>query len=389
MIPRRAAQRLRTLAGSFPVVAVTGPRQSGKTTLVRAEFRDRPYASLEDPDVREQATLDPRAFLDRFPDGCVLDEIQRSPGLLSYIQTAVDADPRPGRYVITGSGNLALLASVSQSLAGRAATLELLPFTAAEIADAGRLPPLDELLARGLYPALYDRQVDAGDWHAAYVQSYLERDVRQVVNVGSLIDFQRFLRLAAARVGQLLNVASLAQDAGIAQGTARAWLSVLEAGYVVFRLPPYHRNFGKRLIKSPKLYFVDTGLAAYLLGVANPSQMALHFARPALFENLVVTEAIKKRANTGARYDCYFWRDNIGTEVDLLVESGDGLTPVEIKSGATFQPEWLSGLRAWLRHTAGARRNRPGLVYGGDASFWMDEVAVLGWRDALAVSARS
>ena len=387
MIPRQAAARLRTLAHGFSVVAVTGPRQSGKTTLVRAEFADRPYASLEDPDVREQATIDPRGFLGRFPGGCVLDEIQRAPGLLSYIQTLVDRRPKPGQYVITGSSNLALLASVSQSLAGRAATLELLPLGCAEVAHTGRIPPLDELLFRGLYPALYERDIDAGDWHAAYVQSYLERDVRQVANVGSLIDFQRFLRLAAARVGQVLNIASLAQDAGIAQGTARAWLSVLEAGYVVFRLAPFHTNFGKRLIKSPKLYFVDTGLAAYLLGISSPAQMAVHFARPGLFENLVVAEALKKRANTGARYDCYFWRDNIGTEVDLLVESGAGLTPVEIKSGATFQPEWLAGLRAWMRHTEGAPRNRPGLIYGGEASFWLDDVAVLGWRDALTVNA--
>lgn len=387
VIPRFAAARLRALARSFPVVAVTGPRQSGKTTLVRREFAAKPYVSLEDPDTRQQAVLDPRGFLSRFPRGCVLDEIQRAPDLLSYVQTDVDSARTPGRYIVTGSNNLALLASVSQSLAGRAATLELLPFSYGEVAGTGRAAALDELLFRGLYPALYDRDVAATDWYGAYVQSYLERDVRQVLNVGSLSDFQRFLRLAAARVGQVLNVASLAQDASVAQGTARAWLSVLEAGYVLFRLPPYHTNFGKRLIKSPKLYFADTGLVAYLLGIADARQVALHFVRPALFENLVVVEALKRRANTGARYDCYFWRDSIGTEIDLLVESGAGLTAIEIKSGATFQPEWLAGIKAWWRQTDGARRNSPGLIYGGDGSFWLDDIAVLGWRDALTVAA--
>jgi predicted AAA+ superfamily ATPase len=384
MIPRLAAGRLGELARGFPVVAVTGPRQSGKTTLVRAEFGDRPYASLEDPDTREQAQLDPRGFLARFRGGCVLDEIQRAPDLLSYIQGEVDGARAPGRYVVTGSSNFALLASISQSLAGRVATVELLPLSYGEIGGP-QLPAagIDQLLHRGFYPALYDRDVAPADWYRAYVQSYLERDVRQVINVGNLLDFQRFLRLVAARTAQILNLASLAQDAGISQSTARAWLSVLEAGYVIFRLAPYHVNFGKRLVKSPKVYFIDPGLAANLLGIADAGQMSVHFARPALFENLVVVEAIKRRANTGAQYDCYFWRDNLGNEIDLLVESGEGLTAIEIKSGATFQPEWLAGLKTWWRHTAGARRNRPGLVYGGDASFWMNDVAVLGWRDAL------
>lgn len=384
MIPRLAAARLQVLAKGFPVLAVTGPRQSGKTTLVRSVFARKPYVSLEDPDVREQAARDPRGFLARYPDGCVIDEAQRLPALLSYVQTDVDARPQAGRYVITGSSNLALLASVSQSLAGRAATVELLPFAWSEIAAARGATTLDDLLYRGLYPSLYVRDVAAVDWYAAYVQSYLERDVRQVLNVGSLADFQRFLRLAAARVGQLLNLAALAADAGIAQSTARAWLSVLEAGYVAFRLAPYHVNFGKRLVKMPKLYFYDTGLAAYLLGLSDSAQMATHFARPALFENLVMVEALKKRASSGERYECYFWRDNLGNEIDVLVESPQGLTAIETKSGATFQPEWLSGIRTWWRHTSGARRNRPGLVYGGDLSFWFEDVAVLAWRDAFA-----
>lgn len=384
MIPRHAAARLRALAKGFPVLAVTGPRQSGKTTLVQSVFHRKPYVSLEDPDVREQASQDPRGFLARYPGGCVIDEAQRLPPLLSYLQTEVDARPAPGRYVITGSSNLALLASVSQSLAGRAATVELLPFAWSETAAAGRAVELDELLYRGLYPPLYVRDVAPADWYAAYVQSYLERDVRQVLNIGSLGDFQRFLRLAAARIGQLLNLSALAVDAGIAQSTARAWLSVLEAGYVAFRLAPYHVNFGKRLVKMPKLYFYDTGLAAYLLGLSGAAQLATHFARPALFENLVIVEALKKRVWSGERYECYFWRDNLGNEIDLLVESAQGLTAIEAKSGATFQPEWLAGIRTWWRHTSGARRNRPGLVYGGEASFWFENIAVLGWRDAFA-----
>lgn len=381
MIPRIAADTLRRLAEGFPVLVITGPRQAGKTTLARATFRDKPYVSLEITTERQFAHLDPRGFLARFPHGALLDEAQHAPELFSYIQTRVDEDRQLGQFVLTGSQNLGLFARITQSLAGRVGVVHLLPFSSAELRHAGvEVGNIDELLLRGLYPPLYDRNLTASDWYASYVTTYLERDLRQIANVHDLLQFQRFLALCAARTGQLLNLASLAIDCGIAQGTARSWLGVLQTSYVIFLLPPHHENLGKRVIKAPKLYFHDTGLAAFLIGVHDASHMSIHPSRPALFETFVVSEFLKHRWNAGLRSNLYFWRDNIGTEVDVLVEDGARVFAIEIKSGRTINEEFFSAIRRYLKY-AGDRAYGAGLVYGGEESYVRSGITVRSWQD--------
>ena len=381
MFHRNLEPTLRRLASHFPVVAITGPRQSGKTTLARAVFADKPYVNLEAADERAFARDDPRAFLARFPDGAIIDEAQWVPDLFSYIQVLVDADQRPGRFVLTGSQNFGMLARITQSLAGRVGILHLLPLSLEELrADGIALDELDTWLQRGFYPALHAGEMDGAAWHAAYVTTYLERDVRQVTNVHDLALFQRFLALCAGRTGQLLNLASLAADCGIAQSTARAWLGVLGASYIVHLLQPHHQNLGKRVVKTPKLYFHDVGLAAFLMGIQDKAQLATHPARGALFETFVIGEFLKSRFNAGLRSNLWFWRDNIGTEIDALVEDGRGLFPIEIKSGRTYQDDFLRSLRLFAKY-AGNQAYGAGLVYGGDDSYVRHGVTVKSWRD--------
>ncbi|MBI2317507.1 MAG: ATP-binding protein, partial [Betaproteobacteria bacterium] len=358
----------------------TGPRQSGKTTLLRHALPQWRMVSLEDLDLREFAREDPRGFLARNAPPLVIDEAQHVPALFSYIQTAVDASGEMGRYILSGSQQFSLLARITQSLAGRAALLDLLPLRLRELADAGRVPEsLDALLLQGGYPAVYARGVEAHSYYADYVRSYVERDVRTLTAVQDLGNFQRFLRLCAARTGQLLNLSALANDCGIAQPTAAAWMNVLEASFVARRVAPYHRNFGKRLVKTPRLYFLDTGLCAWLLGISNERDLANHFARGALFETWAVTEALKWRAARGDARPLYFWRDNIGNEVDLVLEQEGGHTLVEIKAGQTFQTAWLKAMDTVERHIAEPVRRA--LIYGGDTSFERAGTTVLGWRD--------
>lgn len=367
---------------SMPVAVVTGPRQSGKTTLLRHALPKWRMVSLEDPDLREFARDDPRGFLAQHPAPLVIDEAQNVPALFSYIQTAVDREAATGRYVLSGSQQFSLLARITQSLAGRAALIELHPMRLKELADAGCAPQsLDRLLFQGGYPALYARGLDARRYFADYVQTYLERDVRKLTSVHNLGNFQRFLRLCASRTAQLLNLNALANDCGIAQPTAAAWMNVLEASFVVKRLAPYYRNFGKRLVKTPKLYFLDTGLAAWLLGIATEDGLSHHLARGALFETWAVTEAFKWRAVRGDAHPPYFWRDNIGNEIDLVLEQNGGLTLVEMKSGRTFQSEWLGALKTVGRHIG--ENVRRALIYGGDTDFARSDVTVLGWRSLV------
>ena len=366
------------MADGYPVVVVTGPRQSGKTTLCLETFSGRPYASLEDPDVRRFALEDPRAFLEQFPDGGLLDEIQRAPELLSYLQGIVDRDGRPGLFVLTGSQQLDVLAGVSQTLAGRAALLTLLPFSLSELTGGLRPGSVEELLHRGLYPPIYDRDLEPRGWYGHYVQTYVERDLRQLVNVRDLASFQTFLRLCAGRTGQLVNLSGLAGDCGITHNTAKAWLSALEASFIVTRLKPHFRNFGKRLIKTPKLYFLDPGLAAWLLEIGDAGQLRSHPLRGPLFESWVVGELLKGRANAGLASNLYFWRDRSGLELDCLLDRGTSLVPVEVKSAKTVPAEAFQAPGRFAE-LAGAEAAPAWIVYGGDRLERRGPGTVLPW----------
>ncbi|MDY6905828.1 MAG: ATP-binding protein [Thermodesulfobacteriota bacterium] len=365
-IPRTIESELQGLAGQYPVITMTGPRQSGKTTLCRAAFAHRPYANLESPDIRQFALDDPRGFLAQYPDGAVLDEIQRAPDLVSYIQTLVDEDQRPGRFILTGSQQFEVSNTVNQSLAGRTAIVKLLPFSLEELQAATTLPDIDSLIRQGFYPRIWDKQLDPTQALGDYFETYIERDLRQLATIKDLRLFERFVRLCAGRVGQLLNISSLANDAGVSHTTAGNWISILEASYILFLLPPYYRNISKRLIKSPKLYFYDVGLAAFLLGIENARQVSRDPLRGNFFENMVIVEALKSRLHQGKRSNLYFYRDSKGNEVDLLFVSGSEIFPIEIKAGMTITREYFKG----LNHIAGVFPDDiprgMGLVYAGD-----------------------
>ena len=380
MIPRLIANKLKQLTYQYPVVAITGPRQSGKTTLVRNIFPQRPYLSLEDPDVRSFALEDPRGFLSGNPEGIIIDEVQRAPDLFSYIQTRVDEIDKEGLYILTGSFNFSLMEGISQSLAGRVGLLNLLPFSFAELDQANRLPDLlEDLLFTGSYPRIYDKRIPANEWYANYVKTYLERDVRSIKNITDLDVFQRFLKMCAARSGQILNLSSLGDDCGITHNTAKSWLSVLQASFIVYLLRPHHKNFNKRLIKSSKLYFYDTGLLSYLIGIDSPENLSTHAFRGPMFETWVISELLKGRLNRGLRENLFFWRDNSGHEIDCILEQGGRLLPLEIKSGQTITRDYFKGLKYWskISQTPGKEAY---LVYGGSMDQKRGEGNVLGWR---------
>ena len=381
MIYRKLTATLQRLAKTFPVIAITGPRQSGKTTLAKAVFADKPYITLEDPAERAFAFEDAKGFLHRFRDGAIFDEAQRWPDLFSYLQGMVDEEPIPGKFILTGSQQFGLLAGVSQSLAGRVGMTALLPLSISELPAASKSSQsLDTLIIKGSYPALHVRDISPADWFASYIATYIERDIRQVLRVHDLSVFQRFVRLCAGRNGQLLNLNALAGETGVSQKTARSWLSVLESSYIVHLLPPYFRNFGKRLIKTPKLYFLDQGLACWLLGIRSHEHIALHPMRGAIFESFIISEFLKSRYNRGLPPDLYFWRDNNGLEADIVFERGTKLQPVEIKSGQTITGDYIrAGQRA--ARFAAEEALQPWLIYGGDDSYERNGVTIMSWRD--------
>lgn len=361
MILRKAAHEIRVLAAQFKAVAVVGPRQSGKTTLVRSVFSHKPYVNLENPDIRRYAVEDPRGFLSNYPQGAILDEAQRVPELFSYLQQILDETAESGLFIITGSNNFLLQESISQSLAGRVGYLYLLPLSLEEIGQ--RESNVNTLLYKGSYPALYNDQTDPGKWYANYISTYVERDVRLLKNITDLITFERFLRLCAGRIGQLLNMSSLAVEIGMDVKTIHSWISVLETSFIVFKLQPFHQNYNKRVVKMPKIYFYDTGLAVALLGIQNADQLALHPFRGSLFENLIVIDFLKRRYNAGKTNNLFFWRNNVGNEIDLLLAKGNTCIPIEIKSGQTVTNDYLKGIQVWNKMT---QTEGGFVVYGGD-----------------------
>ena len=383
MIARDLASRLTEAARKWPSITLTGPRQSGRTTLCRTLFPQHRYETLEAPDVRAFAVEDPRAFLAQFPQGAILDEVQRVPDLPSYLQGVIDADPAPGRWILTGSQNLSLLESVSQSLAGRTAVHHLLPLTRGETMRFPRYPAtLEETLLTGSYPRIFDGNLDAADWLRSYIATYIERDVRTISNVSDLLTFQRFVTLCAARTSQLLNYSSLAGDCGISQPTARAWLSILETSFLVFRLPGLHANLRKRLVKMPKLHFYDTGLVCWLLGIRTPEQLRAHPLRGPIFETWVVSEIGKRQANRGEANRLSFYRDRNGAEADLVVECPTGTVIVEAKSSTTASSSLFDGSKRVRRHLAQSTDLCPVVVvYGGDQPQRRGSDSLVPWRE--------
>ena len=381
MLKRTLEAKLTSLAAKFPVVAVVGPRQSGKTMLVKHAFPGHEYVSLEDLDTRAYAETDPRAFLSDHPGPAILDEAQRVPGLFSYLQAKADSNKKNGRYVLTGSQNILLQEGVSQSLAGRAAYLTVLPFSLEEISGSPFEPrSLDACLFEGFYPRLHDQKIKPGDWFPNYIRTYVERDVRMIKNITDLRAFQKFIRLCAGRVGQMLNLSALGAECGITHPTAAAWLSVLEASYIVFLLQPHHVNFGKRLVKAPKLYFHDTGMACWLLGIKEASQVKAHYLRGGLFENLVISEVMKHSVHRGKEPSCFYWRDKAGLEIDCLIDDPGGPWLIEAKAGLTPAADYFDNFKMWEK---AAGRKGPGncVVYGGSQSQKRSEGALVAWKD--------
>ncbi len=382
MIQRDLAPRLTAAAGKWPAITLTGPRQSGKTILCRALFPQHPYRTLEAPDIRAFAIEDPRAFFAQLPQGAILDEIQRAPNLLSYLQGIIDADPAPGRWILTGSQNLSLLKSVSQSLAGRNAVYNLLPLTRNETARFPRYPKtLEETLFTGSYPRIFDSELDVVDWLRSYVATYVERDVRMIANVGDLITFQRFVALCAGRTAQLLNYLSLAGDCGVSQPTVKTWFGILETSFLTFRLPALHSNVRKRLVKTPKLHFYDTGLVCWLLGIRAPEQLRTHPLRGPIFETWVVSEIAKHRANRGEPGRLAFYRDRNGVEIDLLIEHPNDVTLIEAKSAGTASSSLFGSIQRVRTHLQSAGPCPAVVVYGGDQPQHRGQDRLISWRE--------
>ena len=382
MFHRTLESKLTEIKKQFPVLALFGPRQSGKTTLARTLFPTYRYVNLELFEEQEYVAEDPKGFLKRFQneEGVILDEIQKTPKLLSYIQVEVDQNESLGRFVITGSQNILLNYHVNQTLAGRVALMTLLPLSIEELRKAGKLPSTaEEAIFKGFYPRVYHHSLDPIVFAESYIRTYVERDVRDIQQITSLLDFQKFMRLCAARIGQLLDLTDLSKAAGISLATVKSWLSVLEASYVIFLLQPHHANFNKRLVKKPKLYFYDTSLACNLLRLTSPDDVYDHYLRGGLFESMIVSDCLKKRFHCGLPPNVYFWRDKLGNEVDCLLEDGPRLTPIEIKSSATIRMEMFDSLIKWC-HWAEMNPSSGTVIYSGEESQIRKQGTILPWK---------
>ena len=379
MIHRTIEQLLVQYSREFRALAVVGPRQSGKTTLVRSVFAHKPYISLENPDELLLASSDPRAFLNRYLGGAVIDEAQRVPALFSYLQQILDETSEDGLFILTGSNNFLLQQSVTQSLAGRIGYIDLLPLSYNEI-NSLDLPTLstNQLILQGCYPEIYDKQRSHQIWYPAYIRTYVERDVKLLRNIDNTLLFTRFVQLCAGRIGQQLSVSALSNECGIDVKTVQAWLSILQSSFIIYLLPPHFKNFNKRVVKTPKLYFTDTGLACSLLGIRSENEVSTSHFRGALFENYVVSELLKHKFNTGSPVNLYYWRDSLGVEIDILLDTGQTLYPIEIKASETFQESHLKPMQQWQR-ISGITRGL--LLYDGEQEFdRQDSVNVRNWR---------
>jgi len=365
----------------YPVIALTGPRQSGKTTLLKTLFPDYEYVSLENQDIRSFAETDPNGFLDRYAEKIIFDEVQRVPLLFSYIQTRVDESPVMGQYILSGSQNFHLMENITQSLAGRVAIFKLFPFDLQELNSYNLLnEDYLENLVKGFYPAIYDREIPSRVFYSNYIQTYIQRDVSELIEIRNIRQFQNFLGLCATRAGQLLNLSSLASDCGITQPTAKAWLSALENSYILFQLFPYHENFSKRIVKTPKLYFYDTGLLCHLLKITTRDQILTHPVKGNLFENMMIAEFVKRIHHKYTFQDVWFWRDSAGYEVDFVIQDGQKLHIVEMKAGQTVMPDMFNGL-TWWEHVSGKQNLSKILVYGGNERQTRNAGEVLPWKE--------
>ena len=380
MIERQATKRLKSLARSFRSVAVIGPRQSGKTTLCKNAFPNKPYISLENPDILETVRIDPRSFLAQYKNGAIIDEIQKAPFLFSYLQQILDETKKSGLFILTGSNNFLLQENISQSLAGRIAYLQLLPFSIEELRDTKYLKlNYTSMIFNGFYPELLTKNIKPVDWYSNYIQTYVERDVRQLKNINNYAAFYKFLRLCAGRVGSVLNLSSIANDCGIDAKTANSWIAILQSSFIIYLLKPYYNNYNKRLIKSHKLYFYDTGLASALLGLDNSKQLEHFIYKGQLFENLIIMEYLKNRLNNGLLDNLYFWQDKIGNEVDLLLDSPTEIKAFEIKSSATINNDFFKGLNYYSKIEQ--KQQKLNLIYGGTTSYpKRNEVFIHSWN---------
>lgn len=381
MIPRAIAAELERLKSKFPVLALTGPRQAGKTTLLKHLFPDYHYLSLENPDVREHALKDPNGLLNTYPEKTIFDEAQRAPQLFSYIQTLADESGLMGQFILSGLQNFLLMQNITQSLAGRVALLRIFPFTFPEM-HAGKLPlgNLENVIFTGFYPSIFDRQLEARDFYPNYVETYLERDVQSVIMPGNMRQFQTFMRLCAGHVGQLVNYSSLADGCGISVPTAKTWLSVLERSYILFLLQPYHRNFNKRLVKTPKIYFYDTGLACYLLNINDPAFVGTYYQKGSLLENLIIAELVKQAYHLGMRPAYHFWRDNHQNEIDLIWEENLKMNLLEIKYSQTLSGHFFAPFHKF-KSFSGIEPEKQILVYGGTQHLKREGIDIRGWRE--------
>ncbi|SFE00329.1 hypothetical protein SAMN05518672_104107 [Chitinophaga sp. CF118] len=365
MIQRSAANKILHLASLFKSVAVTGPRQSGKTTLVRELFKHKPYLSLENPDTRRFAIEDPRGFLAGYPNGAILDEAQRTPELFSYLQGIMDDRQDAGQFILTGSNNFLLQQNITQSLAGRVAYLYLLPFSLSELYrdKSEGVPDENSIMLNGFYPPIHDRHIPPMDWFPNYLRTYIDRDVRQIKNITDLIVFERFIRLLAGRTGQELNMAALAVETGVDTKTVQSWISILESSFIIFLLKPHFKNFNKTLVKRPKVYFYDTGLICSLLGINDVNQLKNHPLKGSIFETFIISELVKKRTNAGEQVNLYYWRDRTGHEIDLIIDNGTSLLPIEIKAGKTVNADYFKNILYWFE-LSGEKKGY--IIYSGD-----------------------